>query len=83
LQEGCGEPCQPLGPGFIRTTEYLTWQTLHLDVGKMVWNQANRFSIWGDYRWWKNKFGIDPNQPNGPFPFTLESTWTAGTTLTF
>jgi hypothetical protein len=94
-QKGCGETCATLGPGLIRTTEYLTQQSLHLDVGQMAWNKANRFSVWAGYRWWKNKFGIDPIQPNGEaehdpnqpagkvFPFTLESTWLVGTTLTF
>jgi hypothetical protein len=93
-QKGCGETCALLGPGLWRTNEYLTQQSLHLDVGKMVWNQSGRFFVWGGYRWWKNKFGIDPIQPNGEaehdpfqppkiFPFTLESTWLAGTTLTF
>jgi hypothetical protein len=93
--KGCGEVCAPQGPGLIRTTEYLTQQTLHLDVGKMIWDKPNRVSVWTGYRWWKNKFGIDPNQPNGEaehdpfqpatkiFPYTLESTWLIGTTVTF
>jgi hypothetical protein len=81
--KGCGEVCAPLGPGLVRTNEYLTQQTLNLDVGEMVWGKRQQFIVWGGYRWWKNKFGIDPNQPGGPFPFTLESTWLVGTTLTF
>ena len=93
--KGCGETCQPLGPGLVRTTEYLTQQSLHLDVGKIVWDQPNRFSVWAGYRWWKNKFGISSAQPNSDalrdpneatitnFPFTVESTWLVGTTLTF
>jgi hypothetical protein len=80
---GCGETCAPLGPGLIRTTEYLTQQTLNLDVGQMLGGRPRHFIVWGGYRWWKNKFGIDPNQPAGPFPFTLESTWLMGTTLAF
>src|SRR5205085_1912542 len=60
--KGCGEPCNP-GPGLVRTTEYLTQQTLALDVGKMVGSRPNMVSVWTAYRWWKNKFGITPNQP--------------------
>jgi hypothetical protein len=80
--KGCGEPCNP-GPGLERTTEYLTQQTLALDVGKLAWGKPDQFSVWTAYRWWKNKFGIDPNQPFGPFGFTVESTWLTGATWTF
>jgi hypothetical protein len=81
--KGCGETCQPLGPGLLRTTEYLTQQLLVFDVGQAFWNQPQRFAIFGGYRWWKNKFGIDPNQPNGPFTFTTESTWLMGAAAKF
>jgi hypothetical protein len=91
--KGCGEPCEPLGPGLVRTTEYLIQQSLYLDVGNMAWDQPNQFLVWAGYRWWKNKFGISPNQPTGEagrdpnepqgFPFTFERTWLVGTTLTF
>jgi hypothetical protein len=80
--KGCGEPCDP-GPGLKRTNEYLTQQTLFLDVGKLAWGKADQFSVWGAYRWWKNKFGIDPNQPFGSFSNTVESTWLTGATWTF
>ena len=80
--KGCGEPCDP-GPGLKRTTEYLTQQTLLLDVGKLAWGKPDQFAVWTAYRWWKNKFGIDPNQPGFSFPFTVESTWLAGATWTF
>src|SRR5262249_30969226 len=36
--KGCGEPCQPLGPGLLRTTEYLTQQYL---VGPSVVEPAS------------------------------------------
>jgi hypothetical protein len=39
--------------------------------------------IFGGYRWWKNKFGISPDQPNGYFVGTAESTWLAGTAMKF
>jgi hypothetical protein len=80
--KGCGEPCNP-GPGLVRTTEYLTQQTLALDVGKLAWGKADQFSVWTAYRWWKNKFGINPNQPFGSFSNTLESTWVTGATWIF
>jgi hypothetical protein len=81
--KGCGEPCQPLGPGLIRTTEYLTQQVLVFDVGQAVWNLPQRYVVFGGYRWWKNKFGISPDQPNGPFIGTTESTWLFGTAMKF
>jgi len=81
--KGCGEPCNLPGPGLVRTTEYLTQQTLLLDVGKLAWGKADQFSVWTAYRWWKNKFGIAPNQPFGSFSNTVESTWLTGATVTF
>ena len=84
-----------MGPGLLHTEEYLTQQSLNLDVGKMLWGRPNQYSVWVGYRWWKNKFGIQPNQPNGDavddpnepktqvFPFTTESTWLVGTTFDF
>ena len=86
--KGCGEPCNTAvpatsGPGLVRTTEYLTQQTLSLDVGQLAWNKPGQLSTWVAYRYWVNKFGIDPNQPNGPFGFTTESTFLTGVTLQF
>jgi hypothetical protein len=60
--KGCGEPCQPLGPGLLRTTEYLAQQILVFDAGQALWNLPQRWAIFGGYRWWKNKFGISPDQ---------------------
>jgi nucleoside-specific outer membrane channel protein Tsx len=79
--KGCGEPCSPSGPGLHRTTEYMFQQTLNLDVGKMAGPQPNHVTFWAGHRWWKNKFGIREDQPNGRFPATLESTWLLGVTL--
>jgi hypothetical protein len=81
--KGCGETCEPLGPGLVRTTEYLLQQKLSLDVGQMVGGKPGMFSVFAAYRWWDNKFGITPNQPNGPFCCTLESTWIGGATVAF
>jgi nucleoside-specific outer membrane channel protein Tsx len=81
--KGCGEPCNPLGPGLVRTTEYLTAQTLSLDVGQMIWGKEKMLAVFAQYIYWKNKFGIDPDQPTGPFPFTTESTLALGATVAF
>jgi hypothetical protein len=82
-QKGCGEPCEPAGPGPLRANEYLTLQQLVFDVGQVLWDEPRRYVIFGGYRWWKNKFGITANQPNGYFPGTVESTWTGGTAIKF
>jgi hypothetical protein len=49
----------------VRTTEYLTQQSLHLDVGQDDLGPAQPVWVWAGYRSWKNKFGISPNQPTG------------------
>jgi hypothetical protein len=87
-QKGCGEPCAPTGPGPLRTHEYFIQQQLVFDVGQVLWNAPQRYVIFGGYRWWKNKFGINANQPIGYstgtyFPGTVESTWTGGTAVKF
>jgi hypothetical protein len=64
-----------------RITEYHTRQTLELDVGKMITGKANMFSMWVAYRWWKNKFGLDPVTTG--FVGTTESTGMVGATFAF
>lgn len=81
--KGCGEPCQPLGPGLLRTTEVLTQQLLVFDASRVFWNEPGRFAIFAGYRYWDNKFGIEEDQPNGPFIGTTESTWLAGAAVKF
>ena len=82
--KGCGEPCQPLGPGLLRTTEYLTQQVLVFDVGQALWNLPQRYAIFAGYRWWKNKFGIVADQPaTGYVVGTTESAWFAGSAIKF
>jgi hypothetical protein len=81
--KGCGETCAPLGPGLTRTTEYLTQPVVVFDVGQAFWNQPNRYAIFAGYRSWKNKFGIDPNQPSGPFTAANENTWLMGAATKF
>jgi hypothetical protein len=75
--KGAGEPVVA-----ERTTEYMTQQTLSLDVGQMAIGKPNMFSAWVSYRWWKNKFGIDDIAVSG-LCCTTESTWIVGTTYTF
>ncbi|MGB7257154.1 MAG: hypothetical protein WBD48_03655 [Pseudolabrys sp.] len=74
--KGAGEP-----GAAPRTTEYFTQQLLSLDVGQIVNGKPNVVSVWGGYRWWKNKFGLDP-VPSG-LCCTVESTWLVGSTWTF
>ena len=74
--KGAGEPGAP-----TRITEYYTQQTLALDIGQVIANKPNMVSVWGAYRWWKNKFGLDPVTTG--LCCTLESTWIAGATWTF
>ena len=74
--KGAGEP-----GAAQRTTEYYTQQLLSLDIGQVVASKPNMVSVWGGYRWWKNKFGLDP-VPSG-LCCTLESTWLVGSTWTF
>jgi hypothetical protein len=83
-RKGGGEPCLPTGPGLQRTAEYLTQQLLVFDVGQVAWNLPQRFVVFGGYRWWKNKFGIKPDQPGGvTIVGTLESTWLAAAAVKF
>jgi hypothetical protein len=69
--EGTAEP--------DRTTEYYLQQNLSLDVGQMLGQRPNMVSLWGGYRYWYNKFGIDHNL----MPYSIESTWLTGVTVAF
>jgi hypothetical protein len=75
----------PKGAGEIgvpqRVTEYLTQQTLSLDVGQMISGRSNMFSVWTAFRWWKNKFGLDPIATG--LNATTENTWITGATFAF
>ena len=88
-QKGCGEPCGCSGPGYLRTNEYFTQQQLVFDVGEVLWNEPQRYVIFGAYRWWNNKFGISAYQPNSAtstlqrIPGTLESGWSGGAAMKF
>jgi hypothetical protein len=74
--KGAGEPGVP-----NRTTEWMSQETLSLDVGQMVINKAGLFSVWASYRWWKNKFGLDPVTTG--FCCTFEKTAIVGSTIAF
>lgn len=77
--KGAGETTTP--PTAPRTTELFTQQTVDLDVGKMITGKANMFSVWGGYRYWHNKFGLNP--VTSGLQYTSESTWLAGSTWAF
>ncbi|MEI9806167.1 MAG: hypothetical protein WDN48_19600 [Pseudolabrys sp.] len=62
------------------TTEFHSEQRLTLDVGKITTGKAGMFSVFGGYRFWKNKFGI---ADSSGIPFTTESTWITGATIAF
>jgi len=70
---------QPNAPG--RITEFYTQQTLSLDIGQMIAAKPNMLTLWGSYRWWQNKFGLNPDTTG--LCCTTESTWIVGTTFTF
>jgi nucleoside-specific outer membrane channel protein Tsx len=86
-QKGCGEPCGFGAPGYLRTNEYFTQQQLVFDVGKVLWNEPQRYVIFGAYRWWDNKFGIAATQPiNGVpqrVPGAIETGWSGGAAMKF
>lgn len=62
------------------TTEFHSEQRLSLDVGKVMGSRPGMFSVFGGYRYWKNKFGIADSTL---IPFTTESTWITGATIAF
>jgi hypothetical protein len=64
-----------------RVTEYFIQQALVLDVGKIVADRPNLFSVWAAYRWWVNKFGLNPAATG--LCCTTESTWMLGWTVHF
>lgn len=74
--KGAGEPGVP-----DRTTEYYLQQNLELDIGQVLLSKPGMYSVFGGYRYWKNKFGLDPNTTN--FTATVESTWLMGVNVAF
>ena len=70
------------GPGFATKTEFHSEQRISLDLGQVMGGRPGMFSVFGGYRYWKNKFGIDPLVGGGT-PFTVESTWITGATIAF
>jgi len=70
-----------------RKTEIFTQQTLDLDTGKIFFGKPNMWSMWGGYRWWHNKFGINDTNiiatPAVGLRYATESTWLVGSTWAF
>jgi hypothetical protein len=63
-------------------TEFNSEQRLTLDVGKMAGARPGFYSVYAGYRYWKNKFGIDPTAGAGTC-CTVESSWVTGATVEF
>jgi hypothetical protein len=83
--KGCGEPCNgsvALAQGLTRKVEWYAQENLELDVGKLAGFRPGMYSAWVGYRYWVNKFGIDPAN-FGNFTGTVESTWLVGATVAF
>ncbi|HEY4297619.1 MAG TPA: hypothetical protein VGM85_14185 [Paraburkholderia sp.] len=80
--KGTGEPAGSIG-ALNRTTEWFAQENLELDIGKVLGYRPGMYSVWGGYRYWVNKFGINPSQPFGNFTATTESTWLTGATIAF
>ncbi len=74
--KGAGEPNAP-----SRIAEYYMQQTLSLDIGQMIADKPNKVYLWGSYRWWVNKFGLNPSTTG--LCCTTESTWITGVTFAF
>ena len=77
--KGAGNPS---ANAFATKTEYFVSPKLALDVGKVVGYRPGMTSVYGAYRYWKNKFGIDPTAGTGTC-CTVESSWVLGVTQAF
>jgi nucleoside-specific outer membrane channel protein Tsx len=66
--------------GTQTTTEFHSEQRLTLDVGKIMGYHPGFYSVFVGYRYWHNKFGIDPSTL---LTWTTESTWLTGATIEF
>ena len=78
--KGTGSPGQP-----NTALQFLSEQRLTLDVGRMLGQRPGFYSVYGGFRYWKNKFGIDSGNPAnaGLYPGVIESTWITGVTVEF
>jgi len=75
--KGTGSP----GLAAQTVTEFNSETRLTLDVGKMVGQRPGFYSVYGGYRYWQNKFGID--HTTDATGGSTESSWVAGVTLEF
>ena len=89
--KGCGEPCGAgAQQGLTRKIEWYAQENLELDVGKLIGYRPGMYSMFVGYRYWVNKFGINPVQTpaaagngSGNFTGTVESTWLVGANIAF
>ncbi|HXT78694.1 MAG TPA: hypothetical protein VN702_03950 [Acetobacteraceae bacterium] len=72
--KGAGEPGAP-----PRVMETYLQQTLSLDLGQVIAGKPRFVSLWAGFRWWENKFGLNPSTSG--LCCTTESTWMIGTTF--
>ncbi|GGC72755.1 hypothetical protein GCM10010994_33900 [Chelatococcus reniformis] len=81
-------------PGNLNTkTEFNSEQRLTWDVSRSLWGpaQAHRIEVWGAYRYWQNKFGLDHTRSNtctaAVDPYArgscTEQSWVAGVSFVF
>jgi hypothetical protein len=77
-QKGCGEPCEPTGPGPLRTNEYLTQQQLVFDVGQVLWNEPHRYVIFGGIAGGRTSLASAPTSRMAIFPVPLKAPGRAG-----
>lgn len=75
-KKGAGEPGVP-----ERTVEYFLQENLELDIGKVLGTRPGMYSVYVGFRYWKNKFGLDPVATG--FTGTVESTWITGANIAF
>jgi hypothetical protein len=67
-QKGCGEPCEPTGPGPLRANEYLTLQQLVFDYGQVLWNEPHRYVIFGGVSLVEEQVWHQPQSAEWLFP---------------
>lgn len=75
--KGTGVPASEGQPG--TKVEFNSEQRLTLDVGQMMGYRPGFYSVYVGYRYWKNKFGVDPAFVSS----SVESSWVTGATIQF
>ena len=77
-QKGCGEPCQPSGPGLLRTTEILTQQILVFDGAKWRGTCLNASWSSGDIAGGRTSLVFSQTSPVGPLSVPLRARGSRG-----